>query len=706
MARHHTIVLIMLGALCSIGSAHAAPDCAAVLSPKTEAPALAARLRAEDLVGLRDIGASFEIPIWAGLVPAAPRAMALSPDGTRLAFDLRRADPVTNTVCGGIFVIARDRPARPLAIDLGGDLIRFVDDDFRGKAGFPTGLAVDRLPQWTPDGKAVLFLKKVDGVVQVWRAEADGSGSRAVTRSKDDVRDFRIADAGQMVLYRTQPELRLGRATIETEGRSGFHYDGRFSPMTASEPFVHGPLPFATWGLRDEAGAEPRPADAAQVALFGLDLAVPKEALASIVSRHGDRAWLAVVGEHYPPRLGLSVRLADGRTVACAASTCPGDIADMWWGDDGHLRFMHREGWAREAMAIYDWRPGKGAPRPVYRTNDLLTGCISDHDAIICLREASAHPRYIDRIDLVDGGDTTLFDPNAQFAALDLGKIERLHWTNNLGLETFGDLVLPVGYQPGKRYPLIVVQYESRGFLRGGTGDEYPIQLFAANGFAVLSFNRPPDISAVSGAKTVEEAQRAIDKGFADRRSVQSALEAGVKMVIDRGIADPERIGITGLSDGASTTYYALINSHLFKAAALSSCCWDASLAISVGPEAMRHFAATYPGALSDNDPFWQPISIADNAAHLDVPILMQVSDGELLSALTAITALQEHHQPADMYVYPDEVHVKWQPAHRLAIYRRSLAWFQFWLGNGVPIDAPADELARWTAMRGTHKGV
>src|SRR3546814_7367490 len=46
---------------------------------------------------------------------------------------------------------------------------------------------------------------------------------------------------------------------------------------------------------------------------------------------------------------------------------------------------------------------------------------------------------------------------------------------------------------PFLSYPLVVVQYDTRGFLRGGTGDEYPIQALAASGFAVLSVSRPID---------------------------------------------------------------------------------------------------------------------------------------------------------------------------------------------------------------------
>src|SRR3546814_21084172 len=59
------------------------------------------------------------------------------------------------------------------------------------------------------------------------------------------------------------------------------------------------------------------------------------------------------------------------------------------------------------------------------------------------------------------------------------------------GTETFGDLVYPVNYDRRKKYPLIVVQYISRGFLSGGVGDEFTIKVFANRGYAVLSIQRP-----------------------------------------------------------------------------------------------------------------------------------------------------------------------------------------------------------------------
>src|SRR3546814_13966515 len=117
------------------------------------------------------------------------------------------------------------------------------------------------------------------------------------------------------------------------------------------------------------------------------------------------------------------------------------------------------------------------------------------------------------------------------------------------GTETFGDLVYPVNYDRRKKYPLIIVQYISRGFLRGGVGDEFPVQVFANRGYAVLSVQRPNLRKSIRGAKTEAEIERRLLENYRDRRSVLSSIERGVGKLIKRGIRSEERrVGKEGLS--------------------------------------------------------------------------------------------------------------------------------------------------------------
>lgn len=296
-----------------------------------------------------------------------------------------------------------------------------------------------------------------------------------------------------------------------------------------------------------------------------------------------------------------------------------------------------------------------------------------------------------------------IFDPNPEWRSLSLGTVTRLRFTNAYGIATFGDLVMPPDHRAGEKHPLIVVQYESRGFLRGGTGDEYPIALYAAHGYAVLSVQGPVSISWSRGASTPAEVNRLDRVDWIDRRSVLSSLVAGVRVAIATGAVDAKRIGVTGVSEGASGAQFALLNSHLFRAAAVSTCC-DESYVINVldGPGGTPWFRNMgYPSLTGNHAAFWKDMSLRDNAGTMATPLLMQIGDGEYLGALESYAALREHNRPVELYVFPDEYHFKWQPKHRQAVYLRSLDWFDFWLrGLSDPDPQKSEQYARWSALR------
>ena len=73
--------------------------------------------------------------------------------------------------------------------------------------------------------------------------------------------------------------------------------------------------------------------------------------------------------------------------------------------------------------------------------------------------------------------------------------------------------------------------------------------------------------------------------------------------------------------------------------------------------------------------------------------------------AVQGYVALKEAGKPIEMYVFPDEYHVKWQPKHRHNIYRRNVQWFNFWL-RGVEDPDPVDpeQYARWRKLREQHQ--
>jgi len=668
-------------------------DCRTIL-PAAESTHGRWPLEPRDLVRIRDIG------------PVDPQTFAepfftISPDGRSAAFQLRQADPERNTYCLAIVVVDLRRKAAPKIVDQGGEPLLWTFDDLRGIADFPLGVMRVITPRWSPDGRWMAFLKRVNGVTQVWRAYADGSGSAPLTRSRQDVVDFAIGKGGSTIIYATRPNLERQERENAIEGLNGWHYDDRFVPLISKGPLPRAPiareaavLDVATGDIR-----APRADEAALVATDHQIIGVAGQP-GSVGSDGLEIASTNLMGGAQPG--SFHAHAANGSIVTCTAPACEGATSPWRLAETNHVGFFRREGWADASTAIYDWDLSSGNVRRLQLTDDVLSSCTAAGKFLICLVEASLEPRTLVKLELATGRRAILFNPNPEFAHLALGKVQRLHWRNRFGLETIGDLVFPVGYKAGKRYPLVVVQYDTRGFLRGGTGDEYPIQAFANRGYAVLSYSHPHYPADKLGAKNFAEAGRLDLEQFAYRRNLQSAIETGVKLVVDRGIADPTRIGITGLSDGSTSVEWELSHSSIFSAAALSSCCWDPMFLAYVGPSAAKHFRAEgYPGILRHDDPFWKDMSLEANADRISTPILVNASEEEFLTALETYTSLREAGVPIDMFVYPGEYHVRWQPAHRLATYRRSLDWFDYWL-RGIRSNAPdrQPELKEWDRLK------
>jgi hypothetical protein len=258
---------------------------------------------------------------------------------------------------------------------------------------------------------------------------------------------------------------------------------------------------------------------------------------------------------------------------------------------------------------------------------------------------------------------------------------------------------------------MVIVQYRSRGFLNGGVGDEYPIFPLAAKGFLVLSFDRPEDEQTLSTyvAATLVQQGKSEAKAWTDgysRRQALSALETILDKLEARQIIDPDKVGITGLSDGAETVEFALFNSARFAAAAHSGN-WSPMAYLLTMNEPVRTFYRDMLSAVSGADAIekWKALSMVQHADKVMAPLLIQVSDRELLLSLPSIVALKDARKPIEAYVFPDEYHIKWQPQHKLAIAERSIDWFQFWLqGYEDPDESKVKQYWRWRGLRQTQR--
>lgn len=138
------------------------------------------------------------------------------------------------------------------------------------------------------------------------------------------------------------------------------------------------------------------------------------------------------------------------------------------------------------------------------------------------------------------------------------GASRLVRWRSIDGEPLRGALLLPTGYQEGKRYPLVVKVYggalDSNSVNRFGLSGRGVdnLQMFATRGYAVLT----PDAPLKAGSPM---------------HDLVKTVLPGVDRVVEMGAADPDRLGVTGHSYGGYSTLALLAQTTRFKAAMMSA---------------------------------------------------------------------------------------------------------------------------------------
>jgi dipeptidyl aminopeptidase/acylaminoacyl peptidase len=146
---------------------------------------------------------------------------------------------------------------------------------------------------------------------------------------------------------------------------------------------------------------------------------------------------------------------------------------------------------------------------------------------------------------------------NSEFEKYQIGAARLIEWLSLDGDRLQGALLLPAGYQGGKRYPLVVYVYGGARLSSGvnsfgGGNTVINLQLLATRGYAVLL----PDAPVHLGTPMLDLAKTVLP---------------GIDRAIEMGIADPDRLGVMGHSNGGYSTLSLIVQTKRFKAAAMLS---------------------------------------------------------------------------------------------------------------------------------------
>jgi dipeptidyl aminopeptidase/acylaminoacyl peptidase len=658
---------------------------------------------------------------------------AISPDGRSVAFRLEQASVERNTFDVFWYVQAMDGKSPPHRVADGGVLLHDS-----------AGVAVPGHAVWSPDGHWIYYRALVDGQMSVWRAAVDGSGAGAVTHDAADVRDFALDADGKTLKYSVGATRAAVIAAEQSEYDRGIHVDdtvpvgqgglfragnidGRLetqrfradSPGWDRVPLLTGiadqwkavdletgkvrelplnerpPEPPTTSDLSDEMrkATGMRTLESSPPWKLEID---PETGRTALLTRTGEENGL----QRKPDvQLAMLPKAGSSGLIKCQAELCTGKAITsiQWRPHSDEVLFTETDAHEGQAQSIYTWNVRHGAVHLVTRSAGMLNGggryesggCGVSSDAMVCVVARADRPPRLEKIDLATRERQLLFDPNAALA-MDMAKAtpsRLLHWTDEKGQQFTGQFfpALHAGDGPS---PLFVNYYDCRGFLRGGMGDEWPFASLAENGISALCINQAP-----YRLDAIERYGLAL-----------SAVKSAVDLLASKGEIERTKVGMGGLSFGTEATLWTVVKSDLLTAASVTSIGMSRSYYLfgSMRGDAFFKPLKTFwqLGAPHETPERWRALAPAENLDSIKAPILMQMPEQEYVLALDYAVPLMRDHR-ADLYVFPNEPHQKFQPRHKLAAYERNIDWFRFWLqGYEGPDPAKSEEYKRWREMR------
>ena len=269
-----------------------------------------------------------------------------------------------------------------------------------------------------------------------------------------------------------------------------------------------------------------------------------------------------------------------------------------------------------------------------------------------------------------------------------------VEYKTDKGLRLQGALYYPAGYEPGKRYPMVVYMYERLSdsvhrYVAPSDRDYYNTTVFTSQGYFVLQ----PDIVF-----------RPREPGL----SVVECVTAAVRQVAGLGLIDATKVGIVGHSwGGFDAAYLATRTNGVFAASVAGAAItnlvsnygnhhWSSGIAetdhIETGQQRMEV-------PLYDDFEAYVRNSAVFNVQNMTTPLMLMTgdSDGTVFwhQAVELYNIARRAKKNVVMLVYTGEDHGLRQRKNQVDYQQRILAWFGHYL-KGEP--APA-----WIASGQTY---
>jgi dipeptidyl aminopeptidase/acylaminoacyl peptidase len=583
---------------------------------------------------------------------------------------------------------------------------------------------------WSSDGSFLYFLGRDDagrdtpphdGSRQVWRMERNGGTPSPVTRVKDGIQSYVLSPDGKALYYT------IGHEKV-ADG-----WEKYLREEFADLEYGHGVTSFTEVRKLDLQSWRDEQVLAAEQVIWDMALSPDGSRLGLITTDDNElifmEGWSRV--EVLDLASGQLTRVTNPQWRADHSSPF-GWIEDLAWsGDSGALGFsISYDGYASEIWVTEenagDWslqqieRPDmvtyagglkwRGSGRTLCYLGETMarvhvygtakvgggsqgkTEALAGGDIVAGAYDFDAKGGSLTAIieTITDANDiytvksadklARLTNVNPQVDTWKLPRIQHVSWTGADGDVCHGILELPPTYQDGDGPLPTIIE------LHGGptSSTKYRLRLWiygralmAANGYALLS----PNYHGSTGY-----GDAFLEKLVGRENDIEVAdIAAGTRWLIDEGIADPARIGVSGWSNGGYLTNCMIVaEPDMFAAASSGAGVLD--MVIQWGTEDTPGHVINFVEGLPWEQPdHYESASPLYNLDKVKTPTLIHVggNDPRVPPAHSrALYRALRHYLdvPTELVVYPGEPHGLTTHENRLAKMKWDLAWFEKYL--------------------------
>jgi len=561
--------------------------------------------------------------------------------------------------------------------------------------------------RWSPSGKELSFLCKVDDKSQVFIMPIDGGEAKQVSDAPMGVDSYSWRPDGEALAYISKEK------PVEVEGperhNKAFEADVNYLLKETPRPHHLWLLPVEggeakqltsgewsvavnrvhAWspdGKEIAFGWQPRPGPRywTDISIRILDVETGSiRRLNDINHRMSDVAYSRdgkYISYHYPhdgdSRVGdeLFIAPAEGGDGLSLTHDLDRNISISRWMPDSNSLLI----WAMDSTIPGIWIQSTDGSRKRLDVGKYVVGreiTVSSSSQIALLAYETYHPVELYYMETPESLPRRLTDFNADIAALNLGKQETLRWRGADDFEMDGVLTFPPDYQPGKAYPLVL-------YIHGGPrscsfiGFSSRSQLLASHGWVVFQ----PNYRGSDNLGNEYTAAIWNDAGAGPGRDVMS----GVELLIDKGIADPHRMAVSGWSYGGYMTTW-LLGNYPDR--------WKAGVAGAPVTDHLDQYVlsdihssvATYFGG----SPFTSPKLLQayreqapiTYAVNIKAPTLVLCDTGDqrvpISESFILYHTLRDNGVKTKFIAYPVEGHSPQDPVHQRDVDRRWTAWIE-----------------------------